>query len=178
MRSFTLTHRPFYYYLGINLKRHSPKLLTLFILLFSVAPTYLPGYSTVRPYLTLVPVFYWAVYRPDDFSVLSAFFFGLFLDFIDGTPLGVNTLVFTLFYLLVETQRRYLIGKSFVFIWFGFSVLSMGAYFFKWLFVSINYAAFTPVITAFISYVLLLLSYPVVSWPCARLHVYLSDKEK
>ena len=178
MRSFTLTERPFYFYLGNKLRRYSPKLLTLFILLFSVAPTYLPGYSTVRPYLTLIPVFYWAVYRSYDFSVVSAFIFGLFLDFIDGTPLGVNTLVFTLFYLAVYTQRRYLIGKSFVFIWFGFAVLSFGAYFLKWLFVSINYAAFTPVITAFISYVLLLLSYPVVSWPCAWLYVYLSDKEK
>ena len=178
MRSFTLTNRPFYYYLGVKLRRYAPKLLTLLILLFSVAPTYLPGYFTVRPYLTLIPVFYWIVYRPYDFSVFSAFMFGLFLDFLDGTPLGVNVLVFTLFYLLVQTQRRYLIGKSFVFIWFGFSILAFGAYFFKWLLVSINYAVFTPIITAFISYILLLLSYPIVSWPCAWLHVYLSDKEK
>lgn len=178
MRSFSLTHRPFYYYFGAKLRQYAPKLMTLLILLFSVAPTYLPGYSTVRPYLTLVPVFYWAVYRPEDFSVLSAFIFGLFLDFIDGTPLGVNTLVFTVFYLAVQTQRRYLIGKSFVFIWFGFAILSFGAYFFKWLFVSINYAVFTPMTTAFISYILLLLCYPVASWPCALLHVYLSDKER
>lgn len=178
MRSFSLTSHPFYYYFGNRLRRYSPKLLTLLILLFSAAPTYLPGYSSVRPYLMLVPVFYWAVYRPEDFSVLSAFLFGLFLDFLDGTPLGVNTLVFTLFYLILQTQRRYLIGKSFSFVWFGFAVLSFGAYFFKWLFVSINYAAFTPVLTAFISYVLLLLCYPVLSWPCARLYVYLLDKEK
>ncbi|MBO4675789.1 MAG: rod shape-determining protein MreD [Elusimicrobiaceae bacterium] len=178
MHSFTLINRPFYYYLGAKLRRYAPKLLTLLILLFSVAPTYLPGYSTVRPYLTLIPVFYWAVYRPYDFSVLTAFLFGLFLDFIDGTPLGINTLVFTLFYLTVQIQRRYLSGKSFMFVWFGFAVFSFAAYFFKWLFVSINYAVFTPVSTAFISYVLLLLCYPIVSWPCAWLHVYLLDKEK
>ena len=178
MRKVSLTQHPFYYYLGGKLRCYSPKLLTAFILLASVAPTYLPGYSSVRPYLTLVPVFYWAVYRPEDFSVLSAFLFGLFLDFLDGTPLGVNTLVFTLFYLILQTQRRYLIGKSFAFVWFGFAVLSFGAYFFKWLFVSINYAVFTPISTAFISYILLLLFYPVLSWPCAKLYVYLLDKEK
>ncbi|MBR1777386.1 MAG: rod shape-determining protein MreD [Alphaproteobacteria bacterium] len=178
MRSFTVNDQPFYSLLGAKLRQHSPKLLTFLILLFSVTPTYLPGYSTVRPYITLIPIFYWAVYRPYDFSVVSAFIIGFFLDLLDGTPLGINTLIFTLFYLIVETQRRYLIGKSFCFVWFGFALFSFGAYFFKWLFVSINYAAFTPAITAFISYILLLLCYPVVSWPCAKLHVYLLDKEK
>ena len=178
MRSFPLTNRPFYSFLGLKLRQYSPKILTFIILLFSVAPTYLPGYSTVRPYLTLIPVFYWAVYRSFDFSVFAAFLTGLFLDFLDGTPLGVNTLVFSLFYLILQTQKRYLLGKSFIFVWFGFAVFSLGAYFLKWLFVSINYAVFTPVSTAFISYILLIMCYPVVSWPCARLHVYLSDKEK
>lgn len=178
MRSFSVSNQPIYYYLGAKLRQYSPKLITFLILLFSVTPTYLPGYSTVRPYITLVPIFYWAVYRPYDFSVLSAFITGLLLDFLDGTPLGINTLIFTLFFLLVSLQRRYLIGKSFAFVWFGFALFSFGAYFLKWFFVSVSYAVFTPVSTASISYILLLLCYPIVSWPCARLHVYLLDKEK
>lgn len=178
MRSSTLVNHSFSYYLGVKIRHYSPKLLTLLILLFSVAPTYLPGYSVVRPYLTLIPVFYWAIYRPEDFSILSAFIFGLFLDFLDSTPLGINTLIFTLFYLILQNQRRYIIGKSFVFVWFSFAVFSLGAYFLKWLFVSINYAVFTPISTALISYILLLFCYPVISWPCARLYVYLLDKEK
>ncbi len=119
-----------------------------------------------------------AIYRPYDFSILSAFAAGVFLDFLDGTPLGINTLVFTLFYLTAGSQRRFLAGRPFSFVWFGFAVFSAGACFLKWLFVSINYAVFTPVLIAFISYLLLLLCYPLVSWPCAKLHVYLSDREK
>lgn len=161
-----------------KLRQCSPKLLTALILLCSIAPTYLPGYSSVRPYFTLIPVFYWAIYRPSDFSVLSAFFTGLFLDLMDGTPLGVNTLVFTLFYLLARTQSRYVVGRSYYFVWFGFALFSFGAYFLKWLVVSINYAVFTPVSTAFVSYVLLLLCYPFVAWFCAKLHLYLLDREK
>lgn len=129
MRSFSLINQPFCDQVAAKFRQYSPKLLTILILLFSVAPTYLPGYSSVRPYLTLIPVFYWAVYRPYDFSVFSAFITGLFLDFLDGTPLGVNTLVFTLFYLTTKTHRRYLLGKSFVFVWFGFALFSFGAYF-------------------------------------------------
>lgn len=178
MRNISLINYPFVDQIILKFRQYSPKLLTILILLFSVAPTYLPGYSSVRPSLTLIPVFYWAVYRPYDFSILSAFITGLFLDFLDGTPLGVNTLIFTLFYLLTKTQRRYLLGKPFVFVWFGFAVLSLGAYFLKWLFVSINYAVFTPIAVAFISYLLLLLCYPLLSWPCAALHLYLLDKEK
>lgn len=178
MRDYTLTHLSFRDRCVLKFREYSPKLLTLLILLFSVAPTYLPGYSSVRPSLTLIPIFYWAIYRSYDFSVVSAFMIGLFLDFLDGTPLGINTLIFTLFYLAGRTQRRYLVGKSFVFVWFGFALLAFGACFFKWLFVSINYAVFTPPLIAFISYFLLLLCYPFISWPCARLHVYLLDKEK
>lgn len=102
MRNFSLINQPFCDQVAAKFRQYSPKLLTILILLFSVAPTYLPGYSSVRPYLTLIPVFYWAVYRPYDFSVFSAFATGLFLDFLDGTPLGVNTLVFTLFYLTTK----------------------------------------------------------------------------
>ncbi len=178
MRNFTLISHPFYDQIAAKIRQYSPIFLTVFILLFSVAPTYLPGYSSVRPSLTLIPVFYWAVYRSYDFSIFSAFMTGLFLDFLDGTPLGINTLIFTLFYLITKTQRRYLLGKPFIFVWFGFAVLSFGAYFFKWLFVSINYAAFTPILISFISYLLLLLCYPLISWPCAKLNLYLLDKEK
>lgn len=102
MRNFSLINQPFCDQVAAKFRQYSPKLLTILILLFSVAPTYLPGYSSVRPYLTLIPVFYWAVYRPYDFSIFSAFVTGLFLDFLDGTPLGINTLVFTLFYLVTK----------------------------------------------------------------------------
>ena len=108
--------------MAARLRMESPKLLTALILLFSVAPTYLPGYSSVRPALTLVPIFYWAVYRPDRFSVISAFLFGVALDLLDGTPLGINTFVFTVFYLLADSQRRFLNGKPFGFVFAGFSV--------------------------------------------------------
>lgn len=177
MRNFSLKKQPFYHYLQERLRVYSPKLLTALILLFSVAPTYLPGYSSVRPGLTLVPIFYWAVYRPYHFSVFSAFFFGLALDLLEGTPLGINTLVFTVFYLLCDSQRRFLSGKPFIFVWFGFAILAFIAYFLKWLFVSINYAAFTPIGIALVSYFLLLAAYPILVWPCAKLHLYLLDKE-
>lgn len=163
--------------IAVRLRIWSPKLLTALILLFSVAPTYLPGYSSVRPALTLIPIFYWAVYNPDRFSVISAFLFGVALDLLDGTPLGINTFVFTVFYLLADSQRRFLNGKPFGFVWFGFVVLSLGAYFLKWLFVSINYARFTPAGIALLSWLLLLAAYPLLVFPCAKLHLYLLDKE-
>ncbi len=178
MRTFPLDRQPLFVRLVSGLRRGSPKLLTLLILLFSIAPTYIPGYASVRPALVLVPIFYWAVYRPYSFSVVSAFFTGLALDLLESTPLGVNTLVFTVLYIATETQRRFLTGKSFSLVWFGFAILSFGAYFLKWFFVSVSFAVFTPVWTAFVSYFLLVSAYPAVVWPCAKLHMYLTDKEK
>lgn len=161
----------------VRLRIWSPKLLTALILLFSIAPTYLPGYSSVRPALTLIPIFYWAVYRPYAFSIISAFLFGLALDLLDSTPLGINTFVFTVFYLLADSQRRFLSAKPFGFVWFGFGLLSLGAYFLKWLFVSINYALFTPAGIAAASWMLSVIAYPLLVFPCAKLHLYLLDKE-
>lgn len=178
MRSFPLNRPPLYTRLLLRFRRYAPKLLTLLILLFSIAPTYIPGYSSVRPNLVMIPVFYWAVYRPYSFSVISAFFTGMALDLLKSSPLGVNTLVFTLLYLAADSQRRFLMNKTFLFVWFGFAVLSFAAYFFKWLFVSINFAAFTPAGAALISYFLLVAAYPLVVWPCAKLHLYLLDREK
>lgn len=178
MQTFSLDRQPLHIRLASRLRRCSPKLLTLLILLFSIAPTYIPGYSSVRPALVLIPIFYWAVYRPYSFSVVSAFFTGLALDLLESTPLGVNTLVFTVLYIATETQRRFLTGKSFSLVWVGFAILAFGAYFFKWFFVSVNFAVFTPLGTAFVSYFLLVLAYPVIVWPCAKLHIYLTDKER
>lgn len=178
MLSFPLDRPPLHVRMMNGLRKTSPKLLTLLILLFSIAPTYIPGYSSVRPDLVFVPIFYWAVYRPDSFSVLSAFASGVALDLMAGTPLGINTLVFTVLYIVTESQRRFFSGKPFAWVWFGFAVLAFGAYFLKWFFVSVNYATFTPVKTAFISFVLSVLSYPVVVWPCAKLDIYLTDREK
>lgn len=178
MRHFEVNKQPFYSRLFIQLRLYSPKILTFLILLFSIAPTYIPGYSSVRPVLLMVPLFYWAIYRPYSFSVISAFFTGMAIDLLESTPLGVNTLVATLFYIAADSQRRFLINRTFPVVWFGFAVLSFGAYFLKWFFVSLNLAVFTPIGPAFISYVLLVLSYPIVVWPCAKLHLYLLDKEK
>lgn len=73
--------------------------------------------------------FYWALYRPYSFSVVSAFLTGLALDLLESTPLGVNTLTFTVLYIVTETQRRFLIGKTFSLVWAGFAILAFGAYF-------------------------------------------------
>lgn len=178
MRAFALDNQPFLTRCAVWLRRCSPKLLTLLILLFSIAPTYIPGYSSVRPAWVLVPIFYWALYRPYSFSVVSAFLTGLALDLLESTPLGVNTLTFTVLYIVTETQRRFLTGKTFSLVWAGFAILSFGAYFLKWFFVSVCLAVFTPIGSAFVSCLLLVLAYPAIVWPCAKLHIYLLDKEK
>ena len=175
MRSFPV-NSPVFTYLAETLRFYSPKLLTLFILLFSLAPTYLPGYSAVRPNFMLIPVFYWAVYKPENFSVIAAFTFGLMQDLLEETPLGVNTLVFTVFYILAESQRRFLSNKPFTSVWVGFAVLSFIILFLNWLIIAINYGRFSPFGTAFVGYLILLAAYPVVVWPCARLYLYLLDK--
>lgn len=101
--------------------------LGLACVLLSVTPLYLPGYGMIGAHYVMMAVFYWAVYRPDLLSPLSAFALGLLLDILVGTPLGLNALVLMLVRMVGETQGKVFRGKSFVLLWWGFGLVALGA---------------------------------------------------
>jgi len=104
-----------------------PLALGLACVLLSVTPVYLPGYGMIGAHFGMMAVFYWAVYRPDLLSPLSAFGLGLMLDILVGTPHGMNALVLILVRMVGETQGRVFRGKSFVLLWWGFGLVALGA---------------------------------------------------
>lgn len=154
-----------------------PKFFTYFVILVSFCPISISKLSDIRPCLAMAPIFYWAVYRPHSFSAKDAFIVGLVLDFFETTPLGLNTLVMTLFYILSNSQRRFLFTHPFGFVWCIFGLFGCAGYVLKWLLASVNYATFLPFKIVFISQFLVFLFYPLICPFCDKLHRILRDHE-
>jgi rod shape-determining protein MreD len=113
--------------LDLRLRQALPVLLTLAVVVLSVAPLRLPDYALVAPGLVLIALFFWTVHRPDLLRPWHAFAIGLFDDVLSGTPLGVNALIFVLAHAVIVAQHKVFRGKPFAVIWFAFVLLALAA---------------------------------------------------
>jgi rod shape-determining protein MreD len=118
----------------------------------------------VAPVLPLVSIYHWTIYRPNLLPVFTVFILGLMQDFLMGTPVGVNVLVFLTVYGIVLSQRRFFAEKSFIFYWFGFAVISLLASFESYLLGSIWNSAFLDLNAATFQYIILLGILPTLAW--------------
>ena len=91
-------------------------------------------------------------------------------------PLGINTFVFMLFYLIVYTQRRFLIGHSFLFLWNTFAIFIIPLFILQWGLVSLLRGQFMPINSMIGQCFLLIGFYPFIAWFCSKLYnSYLDD---
>ena len=114
-----------------------PLLSGLLLTLLNVIVWPVPYLGGITPALSLVAVYYWAVYRPDLFTPLMAFAIGLIHDALNGLPLGLSALLFTALHQLAYTQRRFFIGHPFFMLWAGFALTMLVAGFGQWLLLTI-----------------------------------------
>ena len=145
-------------------RRLSPFALTLILVIVSVVPFYMPGFSYIVPFLALMAVYHWAIFSPRLLPAYAVFFIGILQDCLSGTVLGVNAIVFLLTYSIVLSQRRFLAEKSFFIIWFGFSLILLVVIFLTWsLFSAYNVVLINPK-SLFFQYFVSLGLFPLISW--------------
>ncbi len=106
-----------------NLFRFTKNSLPGFSLFFFIFISMIPiGLSPFKISLSIaiIPIFYWSIYRPDLFPIFFVFVTGLLFDLISGGPLGQWAFIFLLLRVVMETQRKVLIGKKFNVEWLAF----------------------------------------------------------
>ncbi|MEM8590102.1 MAG: rod shape-determining protein MreD [Pseudomonadota bacterium] len=128
-----------------GLRSAVPGLSTLIFTLLGVVPLHLPVYGPISPLLALIPIYYWAVHRPDLMTFSLAFAIGLVHDALAGAPLGVHSLVYLLCYWAAFSQRRFLAGKGFFVLWWGMLLIAALGVGLEWLVFSVFYARLMPV---------------------------------
>lgn len=105
------------------LARHlTPFALAFLLVLAGAIPLRLPHFDDLTPHFALLAAYYWAVHRPDVLPAPAVFVLGLFSDLLGVAPLGVGTVVLLGIYAATVSQRRFLMGQSFMGVWTGFAV--------------------------------------------------------
>ncbi|MDD9900481.1 MAG: rod shape-determining protein MreD [Alphaproteobacteria bacterium] len=134
------------------------------LLLLSAFPFQIWNLAEVRPAFFLAAAFYWAVFRPRAFPPLAAFLCGLTLDLLYAGPIGLHALTLVVAQGLVRSQRRFLIGQSFVVLWMCFFLVAGGAFFLQWGVHSLFLLETIPPRPLVISAVLTGFVFPPLSW--------------
>lgn len=145
-------------------RRMTPVAMTLLLVVINVLPTQIPGFARVTPLLALIAIYHWTIYRPDLMPAVAIFMIGAFQDLMTGTPPGVHALVFLVVYGAVVSQRRFLVGKSFVITWLGFAVVGGAATLLIWMLVSAFYFSLLDPRALAYQYLLTLGVFPVLGW--------------
>ncbi len=149
--------------IGRALRSMIPGLLLLLCIFVAALPLGLPYLADVTPFLSLMAVYYWSIYRPDLLPMWAVFLAGLVQDVVSGGPLGLMALVLLLVHGVGVSQRRVFLGKSFPVEWWGFGLVTLGAGVFAWIGASLYYTALVDVRTVGVQALLTVAIYPLVT---------------
>lgn len=113
-----------------------PTLTTIVFLILSTVRIPVAGFRTVAPAVVLIAVYHWAVHRPLLLPPSVIFAIGFVQDLLSGSPVGTGSLTLLAVYLAVLSQRRFLAGKPFPMVWWGFGLVATGTFVVVWVVVS------------------------------------------
>jgi rod shape-determining protein MreD len=160
----------FWFKLDATARQMTPFLMTVMMVVITQIPLRLPGIAPVTLALALVSVYYWALHQPDLLPAPAVFFIGLLQDMLAGTPLGLGAFSLLLGYGIVVSQRRFFHGKSFLVVWWGFSMTAVAVGLLRWLMVSMlegEIVLFAPTLAEF---ALTTTLYPVFGYLFVLIH--------
>jgi rod shape-determining protein MreD len=96
------------------------------------------------PMLSLMPIYFWCLVRPDLMPPTAVLILGVLEDFFSGSPPGVWTLSFVATYALVDRQRDAFAGLSGVVAILGFGAAMLVATAVAWIVATFVYGHLPP----------------------------------
>ena len=107
-------------------------LIAVLFLVSVIAVPYPLAVLFYAPFL-LMAIYYWSIYRPTLLPPWLVFVVGMSFDVLTGMPfVGLNAILFLLTRIIITDQRRFLVGQSFIMVWFGFCILDIVFYALQW----------------------------------------------
>lgn len=147
-----------------------PALSALVIVLIGVVPLRIPLFGPISPLLTLIPIYYWGVHRPDLMPFSVVFLVGVFHDILIGAPLGVHSFVYLVCHYLVIGQRRVLSAKNVLVLWWGFVVVTVLAVTLEWAVFTLLALTLMPVEPLAFRVLITSALFPLFGWIMIQLH--------
>ena len=152
-----------------------PVLTITLLVVGGFLPFNLSQEAVIFPSLTIIAIFYWAIYRPDLVPPVFIFLIGLLKDIGTGTPIGLMASSFLIIYGVSFGQRRFFIGKTFYYTWLGFAVILAAAFFIIWIMSALFLGKVGVLMIPIMHYMLTVVIFPVVIWFFVRLQRHLVD---
>ena len=121
------------------------------------------------PFLPLIAVYYWCVFKPRLMPVPAAFALGLFQDIISGGPLGLMALLLVLVRIVVVQQSRRFLEREFLFNWVIFIIVSCVFGLLIWAISSIYLKETQNIWVTFGQSAVTIAIFPVVFWALGKI---------
>jgi rod shape-determining protein MreD len=94
----------------------------LMLIIINHAVFNVPNLMWSMPWLSTIGVFFWAIFAKKEFQFAQVFMLGVLEDIIVGTVFGFHAFLLIVAYRIALQQQKYLVGKPFKVIWFGFTL--------------------------------------------------------
>lgn len=156
--------------IDLALRRITPLLLTLALVILSQVPMQLPSVMPISPGFAVIAVYFWGLHQPDLIPAPAVFAVGIFQDILGGLPLGLNAFILLVLYGIVVSQRRYFFGKSFGVLWWGFATVAVVIGALEWAMMSVLSGTFLAVMPIVIEQLTTAALYPVVAYVFVLTH--------
>ncbi len=158
--------------LVVNFKNIIPFLLSLFFVLFGFVAFRLPLSHYLRPDFGIICVYFWTLYRPDLYGIVSAAILGFTVDIISGGALGINMFILSFVCLITCIYTNFVQAKPFVISWISFAFICFVSLFIKWGILSLYNRQMLPANYIFMIYSGTILIYPLI----ARINIYVQNR--
>ena len=126
MIGLTIRHQ-----LGEWLRLAAPTLVSLLLLLISIAP-WRPFDAPLGGALVAASIFYWSIYQPEAMTPWVAALIGLASDILGLSPFGLSMLIALIVCGSAQFWRQQLADASFIVVWLAFAATSLATFFISW----------------------------------------------
>ena len=164
-------------HLDLTVRKLTPFLLSLVLVILNLVPLHLPGYAAISPNFALMSIYYWALHRPSLLPSGAVFIVGLLQDFMSGGPIGQNAGILVVVYIIAVSQVRFFYGKSFFIVWWGFMIVSLCVATMEWVIASLLVASMLAPEPAFYECAMNVAAYPIFGWLFVQVHRTLPQEE-
>jgi rod shape-determining protein MreD len=160
----------FWLRIDLALRRLSPLLLTLGLVILSQVPMQMPASMPISPGFAVIAVYFWGLHQPDLVPAPAVFAIGLFQDILGGLPVGLNAFILLVLYGMVVSQRRYFFGKSFGVLWWGFATVAVVIGALQWFLMSALSGEILSVVPIAVEQLTTTALYPVIAYVFVLTH--------
>lgn len=149
---------------SIGISSILPFITILFLIVIMVLPYNIPLIGDIMPFLTMIGVYYWSVFKPELLPTSAVFILGLLQDVLLGSPLGLMPLLLIIVQQFIFFQGRQFLERDFIFNWFVFVMMVTGFGFLSWGIASLYFKVMLDYIGILGQILLTIAFYPVVTW--------------